>query len=231
VRAQDLVSRPGDLYLAWACADGDPCALAHFDRIYLAPRDFHGRLNLSPDVVDELRQQVRIRLLVGDSPRIGRYSGRGPLAAWVRTCAVRLGLNVLSAWKSRASDIEALDALVADGAGPEQAVLRARYAGKFQFALERSFLALGQREKALLRMHYVDGLGIEAIGQVHRVHRATVARWLAAVRERVLMNLWEELEAGLCATSSECRGLLASMRQHLEIDFERVLESELPTGT
>src|SRR4051812_47742715 len=94
VRDEDLEARASDLYLAWACAEGDAAALAHFERAFLTQVDLYvRRLGLEAHVVDELRQGLRIHLLVAESggePRVGKYSGRGPLGAWVRIVAVRL---------------------------------------------------------------------------------------------------------------------------------------------
>jgi RNA polymerase sigma-70 factor (ECF subfamily) len=221
-------SRAGDLYLAWACAARDPVGLAHFDRQYLGRIDVYvAGLRMSSDALDELRQQLRIRLLVGEPPRIGQYGGRGPLSAWVRTCAVRLGLNLCSDVKARVSsmarDIEAVDALVGESVGPEVATLRNRYGAAFKAGLERSLGALEPREKTILRMHLVDNLNIEAIGQVYRVHRATVARWLVAIRKRILLNLWSELQADLPATISECQSILSAVKNDLDISWKSML--------
>src|SRR5262245_53373190 len=71
-----VAARAGDLYLAWACAEGNPVALAHFDQHHLRRIGIYvARWGLSDDTVDELRQQLRIRLLVGECPRIGQYGG------------------------------------------------------------------------------------------------------------------------------------------------------------
>jgi RNA polymerase sigma-70 factor (ECF subfamily) len=219
-----VARRAGDLYLAWACAQRDPAALAHFDRHHLGRIDIYvARWGLSNDSVDELRQQLRIRLLVGDPPRIGQYSGRGPLCAWVRTCAVRLGVQLVSDAESLAQDVGAVDALVGESAGPEISALRNRYGAAFIAALERSLSSLESREKTILRMHFVDNLNIDAIGRIYRVHRATIARWIVAVRKRVLLNLWTELKADLPATQSECQSILSAVKHDLDINLMGVL--------
>jgi RNA polymerase sigma-70 factor (ECF subfamily) len=224
ISPEQVTRRAGDLYLAWACAERDPAALAHFDRHHLARIAIYvARWGLSNDAVDELRQQLRIRLLVGESPRIGQYSGRGPLSAWVRTCAVRLGLSLVSDAQSLAQDVGAVDALVGESVGPEVSALRNRYGAAFMAALERSLSSLESREKTILRMHFVDNLNIDAIGRIYRVHRATVARWIVGVRKRVLLNLWSELQVDLPSTYSECQSILAAVKQDLDINLMCVL--------
>src|SRR6266508_3856521 len=224
VRPEDLAARPGDLYLAWACAERDASALAHFDRTFLplVPR-YVRCLNLNDDKLDEVRQELRIRLLVGETPRIGQYSGCGPLGAWVRTSAIRVGLRFAAPTKSQSADLDALGALMGDGVNPELLAIRKRYGGTFQRALERSFHALDARDKTLLRLSFVDSLGIDAIGRIYRVHRATAARWLVLIRRQVLVNLQRECSIELTTTGSEWQSMLRIMKQDLELNLQHVL--------
>src|SRR5262249_26812555 len=84
-----------DLYVACACADGNAAAVAIFEREYLARVVASAaRVNRSPDFVDEVRQRLRERLLVGAAPRIADYNGSGPLAGWVRVAVIRTALNL-----------------------------------------------------------------------------------------------------------------------------------------
>ncbi|HEX9294655.1 MAG TPA: hypothetical protein VF881_02440 [Polyangiaceae bacterium] len=230
---EDLAARAADLYLAWACAERDPAALGFFERTFLTQVDqYVGRLGLSDHVVDEVRQELRIRLLLGEEPRIGRYGGRGPLGAWIRVAAIRLALGLTGRVKGgRAKEVEALDALVIDrsSASPELVTIRDRYRGAFQEALERSLASLEARERTLLRMHFIDRLNIEAIGEIYRVHRATVARWLVGIRQRVLANLRQELSLNLHATSSEFRSMLAVVRDELDLSLRHLGQGSRPS--
>ncbi len=226
IAPEDLAARAGDLFLAWGCAERDPAALGYFERKFLAQVDqYVGKLGLPEHVLDEVRQELRIRLLLGTEPRIGRYGGKGPLGAWVRVAAIRLALTLAGQNKGgRAREIEALDALIADrsNASPELVTIRDRYRGAFQDALERGLSSLEPRERTLLRMHFVDHLNIEAIGEIYRVHRATVARWLVGIRQRVLANLRTQLSLNLHATSSEFRSMLAVVRDELDLSLRHL---------
>jgi RNA polymerase sigma-70 factor (ECF subfamily) len=226
VRPDDVVTRARDLYLAWACAEHDGAALAYFDRQFLQRIDgFVGRMRLGRDSVDELRQRLRIHLLMGDAPRIGQYRGRGSLAGWVRTCSVRTALDLIDTTKARTCDLDAVGAFIGDAAGPELAALRNRYGAAFQASLERTLASLEPREKTLLRMYFADELNIDAIGRIYRVHRATVARWIAAIRERVLASVCKDLRMELSATPSECRSILTALKSDLDISLSGVLAS------
>ena len=225
ITPEDLAVRASDLFLAWGCAERDSMALSQFEKHFLSNVDLYvRRLGISSDLVDEVRQELRIRLLTGTEPRIGNYSGRGPLGAWVRVSAVRLALNLTERARAhKATDLDALGALVCTDASPELAALRSRYADSFQSALERSLAKLEVREKTLLRMHFIDQLNIDAMGQVYRVHRATVARWLVRIRQRVMANLREELSLNLQATSSEFQSIVALMQDELNVSIRRLL--------
>src|SRR5262245_61000539 len=63
VRADEVAARGADLYLAWACAERDKTALSYFERLFLPAVDgYVGRLGLADAVVDDVRQELRIRL-------------------------------------------------------------------------------------------------------------------------------------------------------------------------
>jgi RNA polymerase sigma-70 factor (ECF subfamily) len=73
-------------------------------------------------------------------------------------------------------------------------------------------------------MHFIDQLNIEGIGRIYRVHRATVARWLVAIRQLVLENLRTELKLDLRASTSEFRSMLAVVRDDLELSMRHLLQ-------
>jgi RNA polymerase sigma-70 factor (ECF subfamily) len=225
--AEQISSRGSDLFLAAACAAQDPVALELFERTYLAqvPR-LIGRVALSAHQEDELRQQLRIRLLVGPTPKIAEYRGSGPLGAWVRVCALRLALDLKMADGGKRNDAQALDALVVGAPGGEVEIDAARHRVAFQSALQESLATLTTREKTLLRLHFLDGMNIDELGVVFRVHRATVARWLVAVRTRVLENVREKLSLDLGASLSEAHSLVRLLRSEVQVSIRRILDEE-----
>jgi len=196
----DLVARASDLFLASACAEGDPAALRAFERAFIAGVDVvAARVGLPRQLLDELRQRVRVKLLVGEAPAIGRYRGRGPLMVWVLVTAARVAADVAAAASvpESAPDTEMLDLLVSADTSPELEAVKARYRERFRAALEASLAELTAREKTLLSLHFIDGLNIDCIGAIYRVHRATVARWLVAIRARVFARLNERFASSV----------------------------------
>ena len=219
-----LEAQGADLFLAAACGAGQPVALKHFETAFLSKvPQYVARLHFDPHDQDELVQRLRLHLLVGPSPRIREYKGSGPLGAWVRVCAVRLGLRLKQVSPGgAASDQGALETLVTGGASPEETVVKAQHRDQFRAALDEAFLRLGAREKTLLRMHFVDGMNIEEMGAVFRVHRATVARWLVAVRRDILEHVKEHVTTTVRTRSSEFHSLVELVRSDMNISLSRI---------
>src|SRR5262245_7669535 len=175
IEADALAERGDELYLVAGCVACEPEAHQAFERRYLSPMTHNvGRIALSPDQADELRQQLRVSLLLGAQPKIGSFRGQGPLGAWVQVCAVRIA-HEMGADNDRlvSSDANMLDGLVAQDADQEVLAAKSQYRDAFQAALEECFLTLPSRQKTLLRMHFLDGMSIDEMGQVFHVHRAT----------------------------------------------------------
>ncbi|HEX9105397.1 MAG TPA: sigma factor-like helix-turn-helix DNA-binding protein, partial [Polyangia bacterium] len=176
----------GDLWLAYGCAVGDEAALGAFDRELLSQVGLLlARLQPTPQLVDEVCQRLREKLLVappGAQPRIVDYAGRGPLVAWVRVAAVRAALDLLRAGGARAdADVEPDDlAAAAASSSPELDYLKQRYRPQFEAAFQDALRALDSEQRNVLRLHVLEGLNIEQIGALFKVHRSTVARWIAA---------------------------------------------------
>jgi RNA polymerase sigma-70 factor (ECF subfamily) len=218
-----------DFYLACACAEGDAAALAAFDELHLRQVGrFVARVDASPEFAAEVRQDLRERLLVaepGGRPRIGGYSGQGPLGAWVRVAAVRVALDLTRRRKDGAATPELSETVAASTHDPEVALVKARYREVFEEALEAALARLSPKEKNLLRMSLVDGLSIDRIGVVYRAHRATAARWIAAVRQKLLDELYQELHQRLQLSPEEFASLTADVQSQLHVSVVRLLGS------
>jgi RNA polymerase sigma-70 factor (ECF subfamily) len=214
-----------DLALACACARGDAVALSIFEGLYVRNIDlFVARLGLSPDQLEELRQLVRVRLFTGGTPRIAHFSGKGPLGAWLRVLCLRIAMDHLKVQpRDLRVDSKVLETLVAGSRPADDADLRRAWEPLLRQVTEETLAELPPREKTILRLHYLEGLNIEAIGTIYGVHRATVARWLLAIRARVLNKIRERLAIQMPATTSEFRGVFAALQSELHVSLSRVL--------
>jgi RNA polymerase sigma-70 factor (ECF subfamily) len=123
-------------------------------------------------------------------------------------------------------DASALEHLVAPEGDQEISIIKGQYREAFQAALGRCFEALPPRQKTLLRMHFLDGMSIDAMSVVFGVHRATVARWLVAIRRQVLADISRTLAMDLRATSSELSQLVHLVRSEVHVSIQRILGEE-----
>jgi RNA polymerase sigma-70 factor (ECF subfamily) len=229
-RTEDLVRNGQDLYLACGCEDGHEAALRWFEAQLMPSLDaLFRRMRIEPESADEIRQSVRVLLLTEPTMQIAAYAGRGSLSSWLRTVATRVALKVLASRERRNLDLAGeIVAKLADGrVDPEWQAIRGRVGEPFQRALSESLLALTPRAKTVLRLHYIRGLDIDAIGDLYKVHRSTVARWLAATRTLILTTLRQRLNPSLPPTSSEFNSLVKALRDDLELSIGEVLGEDV----
>jgi RNA polymerase sigma-70 factor (ECF subfamily) len=223
-RSAGDTARIADLYLACACARRDPRALALFDEHVLGevPR-YIAHVDGSKAFADEVRQALRERLFLGDAPKILEYTGRGPIGGWIRVAAIRIALNMRRD-SARKLSREAADAPRPSSSDLELQMLRARYASEVEQAIEETLRGLTRDERNVLRMHYLDGVGTDAIGKAYGgVHRSTVLRWIEAAREKILAETRRLLAARLGLGASDLESLVGLVKSQLDTSIVRVL--------
>ncbi len=218
-----------DVYLAFACSQGDGRALQYFDDVLLArvPAAV-APIDASPHFADEVAQGLRARMLVGPTPAITTYQGKGSLAGWVLVAATRLAIDLVRERRKWAgttsSEYEVLESLVAP-IDTERDVLRARHGEALREAIRSAFDSISSRERAVLKFHVLDGASIDTIASVYSIHRATAARWIvgvnATLRERTLARLASVLALG----ASEASSLLHSMFSEADVSIRRHLST------
>lgn len=216
-----------DLWLTQACAAGDPAALRAFDRQLLGVLGAAlGKLGLAADQRDEVAQELRARLLVaqgGEPPRIAEFSGRADLRTWLRTAAVRAGIDLLRRRREVALDDEEELALPVLGDDPEVQYLKEHYRAELKAAVADGLTGLPPRERLLLKYHHVDRLGVERLGALYQVHHATAARWLHAARERLAGEVQRLLGQRLGMSPSELRSVARLVESQLDLSVRRLL--------
>jgi RNA polymerase sigma-70 factor (ECF subfamily) len=210
-----------DLYLACACADGQPAALAAFDRHCLSVVDRAlPRLRVDEDLILEIKQQLRERLLVrqGGPPRIVEFSGRGDLRSWLRVMAVRDALATLRrARKESPVEDEVLMQAIWHAGDAELAPMKDAYRSEFKRAFADALKATAERDRTLLRQHVIDGLGIDELGRLYRVHRATAARWVERARREVLERTRAALMDRLQVAAPELDSIMRLIQSRIEV--------------
>lgn len=223
------VLRAGDLWLACACSYGDARAIAaleHAFRVHLEAA--LARIRDTGTSREDLMQIVRHRLFVageGDRPAIAQYSGRGPLAAWLRVTATRAAINAV---RRRPLDADTFDEqqferLPRELRDPELAYLERNYREAFREVFAEAVDRIAPRERTLLRQSVVHGLTVRDIGRMHGVHHATVARWLTQIKEQLASATREGLLARLGLNTAQLDSVMALIRSRMDVSMARML--------
>ena len=223
--------RLGDLCLVWACLTGDPAAQRALDRlIRTEAARVIGELRRPAWLVDEVHQELSQRLLVaapGGEPRLATYAGQAVLGRWLGVAAMRTALNLTRRARPEAPLDDNGDADVAAAIlPPELAVVRDRYRGEVERAIRASFDALDSaRDRNLLRLYYLERIGLDQLGQMFGVHGSTVSRWLTALRESVLDDVRTRLSErlGMAGHFGDIDSLIRAVQSELELTLSRIL--------
>jgi len=220
--------RMADLYLACACASGDARALAQFET-HCMPEVARALKNAAPENVDETKQVLRRRFFVsedGDPPAIAEYLGRGDLKGWVRAAAARASWRVARKPKGQ-TDVESavFRAVAAAGDDLELDYLKRRYQAEFAAALKDAFRALPVRDRNVIRLYYGKGLSIDAIGAMHDVHRATVARWVNRIAGELVEATRKQMMERLGANRGEVSSLVRMLESRIDMALRAVVAS------
>jgi RNA polymerase sigma-70 factor (ECF subfamily) len=226
--------RPADLYLACACSRQQPAAIAAFDRDYMREVDVAlSRMRIGPPRLLDVKQLVRQRLFVGGGTagqptgpgKIAEYGGRGDLRRWVRSVAVRTCLNELR--KGRREILVDDEQLIAQHAiatdDPEIEYMKRTYAHEFRAAFGEALGLLGARDQTLLRYHHVDGLNIDEIGAIYRIHRVTAFRWLEKAKDHLVRSTLDILRGRLKLPANELDSVLRMIRSQIHLSLVRHL--------
>jgi RNA polymerase sigma-70 factor (ECF subfamily) len=212
-----------DLYLACACAHGDPDAIAVLDERCLGQLDRAlSRIGIDRDMVAEVKQEIRHRVLVGEGEHaeIVDFSGRGDLRGWVRVMATRQALRrQCRARREQATEDDELWQHLVSAEPPMFDHVKEFYRREFKRAFETALRALPHREKTLLRQHYLDGATLDELAVLYRVHRATAARVLGRAREMVLVSTRDRLMSELDVPSQELDSILRMIWSRIEFSL------------
>jgi RNA polymerase sigma-70 factor, ECF subfamily len=219
-----------DLFLASACLSGIEGAAAAFGARHGATiRGTIARIVRGADS-GEVEQQFVAGLLVGTiaaPAKIGSYAGKAPLDRWLGVAAQRAALMWLreNQTEARARDGAAAEPAANGNTHPETAFVKERYRGDFEQALKDSLARLPERERTLLRLHIVNGVSVEKIGQMFAVSQPTASRWLAAARATLLDDIKATLGSRLGASSQELASLAGMVASRLDLSLSMLLRA------
>ncbi len=216
------------IFLGHACAAGDQEALRAFDAEYIGriPRML-SHMKLSPSALDEIAQQVRLKLLVGSEtapPKIASYAGRGKLAGMVQVVATRIAISISRKQKPEVGEEKLLGI-----ASPETDLglhyIKQQYRSAFKSCFERAVAMLSSRDRNLLRLHLLEKVTLEKLAVIYDVHRATIVRWLAKARQDLFAHTKTLLSGELKLEASEFASLMRLIESNLDLSTSRILGS------
>ncbi len=220
-----------DLLLARGCALGNASAVATFERDLLGLVSAAGsKLSMSPAQTDELRQQVRMKLLVaggeGVAPKIGNYAGTGALRSWVYATGLRTGLNELRRIGRApvpAGDEQLLVAMPDKNDDQQLQYMKQLYRTAFRDAFKKSIGELEDRLANVLRHYYLDEMTLEEIGSLYRVHKTTVMRWVNKAHAELEVKTKNRMTSHLQLGVSEVESVLRLIQSGIQLGLASVL--------
>lgn len=221
----------GDLILAKYCAEGNTEAINVFESVFLPLVSAAGRkLRMSDEQCEELRQAVRLKLLVtgknGSLPKIANFAGTGPLRSWVYATGLRTGLNELRRIGRApipAGDEQLLVAMPDKNDDQELQYMKELYRSSFKQAFRDAIAALPSRLANVLRHYYLDELTLEEIGLLYRVHKTTVMRWVNKAHAELESNIKAKMISKLNMKESEVESVLRLIQSGVQLGLASVL--------
>jgi RNA polymerase sigma-70 factor (ECF subfamily) len=223
-RAEVARFQLGDAFVAWWAGTGKPEGLAAFEAEYGNElRRIASRFPALP--LDDLQQQLRIKLFVGPSARIREYSGFGSLLAWLRVVAVRAFVDIVRSNRSRRYYEELDESELLGFPASREAGVSPELAGAVKRAFADAVAGLAPRQRAFLRHAYIDKLTLDQIAATYSIHRATVARTLASARAQLIDRTREGVVAELGVAPNELASALGTVDKRLELSLSRLLRA------
>jgi RNA polymerase sigma-70 factor (ECF subfamily) len=220
-----------DLALAWFCGRGDRSAGRLFEARLMPTVAASARnVDPAPAFVAEVQQRARIRILLPTDKagvsNIKAYQARGPIKGWVAVAATRLALN-LKRDQRRANahtrNSDDLVELVDTAPDPATQHLRTLYQAEFRAALTAALTQLPDRARTVLRLRFVDGLGLAQLGRMYAVHEATISRWVTDAIADVSQRARQHLISALTVSPSTLESVIRLLPAGLDISVARLL--------
>jgi RNA polymerase sigma-70 factor (ECF subfamily) len=218
-----------DLFLAFACLRHDAIAISELERTVVdrIPM-FVRKLGLSSSAIDELKEDVRIKLIMSESdapPKLEQYRGSGSLDSWV--CAVSIHAALAYHRRAAREQVDLCDNLeqVIWEANEALSLARLQLTDIVSEVLRDVLLSLSSSERILLRMYYVERLTYRQIGRIYAVHYATAKRRIDALVERITTNLKAAIQQRTSMSATEIESIGRVLGDQVNLSIARILGS------
>lgn len=218
-----------DLYVACACALGNEPALRCFEQAFMIQvPSFLVRLRVQPAFVEDVRQELHLRLFVVQSASklgIASYTGRGRLANWLRAVAVRCAIDMLRIKdEQHERDDNIAERITAVSDDPLIDGLKRRFGAEFKRTLEECLIALPADQRNMLRHYYVKGFTTTELGALFNMNQSSASRRLTSIRESLVSETQRRLRTRLKLSESDFSELAALVQSQLNLSLSRILK-------
>ncbi len=218
-----------DVFLTEACLAGDRAAIHTFEEVLLpALRGSALRANGGNPDLDDVFQTLREELFLprGDRPpKFALYTGKAPLRAWLRVVVTRIALMRRRSLRNENPLLSRGVSLPPDGESfAVTHALRGRYAGNFVVALRDACEGLETEDRELLLLHVRDRMSIDTLAPRFGLHRATVARRLARVREAIFELTRASMKKNYGVSDSTFDTLCRDLVSNIDLSLRHMLE-------
>jgi RNA polymerase sigma-70 factor len=176
---------------------------------------------------DEAVQRTRQKLLVGsgDGPaKLCDYLGQGPLESWVAVVAVRLAVSLGRAESAERRVRDMAVGEVGGGLDPEMASMKTELRRELEVAVEAALRRLEHRERLVLRLYFVSGMSMSAIGNAVGVSQPTISSWVARARDNVLADVRRHFGDRLRVPRGDLASIARFVSSQVDISISRVLD-------
>ena len=211
------------LWLACAAAAGNSVAVAAIESSCL-DRARAALASFDATTADEAMQRMRELLFVARGerpPRIADFSGRGDLAGWIRTTALREAFHLVAPARQVANE-RAIENYVLPGGDPAVELMKQQYGAAFKHALAAALAKLSDSTRTTLRRYYLEGLGLEQIAALEGVVASTVSRRLEKARKELHDETRSALAAGLRVSDDEVDSIVRLLDSRLDLSRSAV---------
>lgn len=225
----DPTKLAADNVLVAACVMGAPgAAKAFVDGPLREAEPSIARVLPDPAAREEALQDLAVHLLTPgpvdpDVPRLANYEGRAPLRAWVRMVATRRALR-RARGQTRLVSFEAVAFDKAADHDPEISMLRRAHGAAIAAIFREAVASVGDEDRTLLRLHYVQGLTLAELAALHKTSRSSLHRRLESVRDVLFERIAALVRARLKLSDTQQGSMLRIFHSDLKDELSRLLK-------
>jgi len=226
--------RGADLYLAAACVAQAPSAIAEFmERFGANIPQYVARITRDPELVAEVRQVIVTRCLVADPDRpaaLSTYSGAGSLEGWVRATAVREALALTKRADRETDRYESVLEAQMAWADHEISMIKKVYSTPVSEAFAAACAQLPAEQRALLRLHFAQGVTTAQLATMYGISRATLVRRLTDAREALVALVKEHLKSSMGVEDRDFLSVVKLVNSQIDLRLSLVLKDDRATA-